>query len=120
LKAEPSRLITQNLTGNLKLLSVLLQDSNWNSATPLSKADRNFTKGHEERCRTPLASEALLETCTACFYSNQNTDKTDAMLRFRNRLIVMLANCLSFGIDYRKTLLAQKLALERFVLEVRQ
>jgi len=39
-------------------------------------------------------------------YSNQNIDERAAMLRFRNRLIVILASGLyysNFGLGYRKT-----------------
>jgi len=45
----------------------------------------------------PLASGVLVETCIACLHSNQNIDQTAAMVRFRNKLIVVLA-----GLDYRK------------------
>jgi len=38
----------------------------------------------------PLASGALVETCIACLYSNQNIGETASMLRYRNRIIGLL------------------------------
>jgi len=47
--------------------------------------------GYKERYRAPLASGTLVETCIASLYNNQNVDKTATMLRFTNRIIVVLA-----------------------------
>jgi len=51
----------------------------------------------------PQASGALVENCVACFYSNQNIEKTATLLRFRNRLIVnwQLVYTSNFGLEYR-------------------
>jgi len=38
-----------------------------------------------------LVSGVLVETCIACLYTNQNIDKTVSMLKYRNRLTVVLA-----------------------------
>jgi len=58
----------------------------------------------------PLASGILVETCIGCLYSNQNIDKTATILRFRNRLIVILATGLSLG------LITEKLSLRASIL----
>ena len=42
----------------------------------------------------PLAPGAAVIICIACLYSNQNIDKTVTLLRFINRLIVILATAL--------------------------
>jgi len=45
---------------------------------------RKFTRGYEDRYRSPLVSGTLVETCIAWLYSNQNIDKTATMLKFAN------------------------------------
>jgi len=43
-----------------------------------------FYQGYKDRHR-PLNFWGLAETCIACLYSKQNTNKTTTMLRFGNR-----------------------------------
>jgi len=52
-------------------------------------SERYFTRGYEDQCWIPLASGALVESCIAHLYSNQNI-KTATTLRFRNLLIVIM------------------------------
>jgi len=58
----------------------------------------------------PLASGALAETSIACLYSNENINKTAIMLRFGNRLIVILATPMIL------CLITEKLSVHTFVL----
>jgi len=50
-----------------------------------------FHQGIRRPIPGPLNSGALVEICVACLYSNQDIDQTGTILRFRNRLIIILA-----------------------------
>jgi len=68
-------------------------------------SERNFTRDTKTNTG-PLAPEALVETCISCLFNIiQNINKSATMLRFRNRLIFILANWLhkSVWVDDRKT-----------------
>jgi len=53
---------------------------------------RDIYQGMRRRIQGTLASGFLIETCIACFHSNQKKDKTATIIRFRIKLIVILAN----------------------------
>jgi len=44
-----------------------------------------FYQGYDEPIPGPLASGDLVETCIACWYSNQNVDETVTIPRFTNK-----------------------------------
>ena len=61
-----------------------------NLCTGVDRASEKFYQGVRRPIPGPQASIALVQICVACLYNYQNIDKIATMLRFTNRLIVII------------------------------